>query len=73
MGTVVYKTDGWVVTLEKHRATWHFFTRNPQGGGFGSSHCGTLRVATSMATANIPRGAQYEVVVNGRYRGGFTR
>jgi hypothetical protein len=63
----------WTVTLNKHRATWHFFTGNPQGGGFGSSHCGTQRVALAMAIQNIPAGAQYQMTVNGKDRGLQTR
>lgn len=49
----------WKVTIRKHRATWHWFTTNPQGGGFGSSYCGPKHIALARATANIPEGETY--------------
>ena len=30
----------WIVSLDKYRATWNYFTTNPSGGGFGSHYCG---------------------------------
>lgn len=56
----------WKVTLDKHRATWHYFTTNPQGGGFGSNNCGPKYVALHRATQYIPKGEQYMLVVNGK-------
>lgn len=52
----------WRVSLRKFRSTWHWFTANPQGGGFGSSHQGSKRVAQTAAFRNIPRGALVEIV-----------
>lgn len=56
----------YTVRLDKHRATWNYFTTNPQGGGFGSNYCGPKYIALERATANIPVGAQYRIVCNGR-------
>lgn len=61
------------VRLDKHRATWNYFTTNPQGGGFGSNHCGTLGVALHKALRNVPIGATYQLIVNGQDRGILTR
>lgn len=58
--------NGWKVRMDKYRSTWSYFTTNPQGGGFGSSHCGTKRVALHNATRFIPRGESYVLVCNGR-------
>lgn len=55
----------WKVRMDKHRATWNWFTTNPQGGGFGSNHCGTKRVALASAIRNIPKGERYELITNG--------
>ncbi len=57
------------VSLRKYRATWHYFTTNPQGGGFGSNHCGAKRVAYDLAIRNIPLGSQVEITTenNGRF------
>ena len=56
----------YVVRMDKHRSTWCWFTTNPQGGGFGSTHCGTKKVALQTAIRNIPVGASYLLVTNGR-------
>ena len=60
------------VRLDKHRATWHWFTTNPQGGGYGSNHCGSLRVALGNAVSCVPKGSPYALVINGKARGTFT-
>ena len=62
---------GWVVTLTKSRATWSYFTRNPQGGGFGSNVDGGFPqwMAWAAAVQNIPDGTRYGLVVNGKDRG----
>jgi len=44
------------VTLRKNGATWYYFTENPQGGGFGSNHCGTKGVAMGMALRGLDIG-----------------
>lgn len=59
------------VRLDKTRSTWNYFTTNPQGGGFGSNHCGSLKVALHMATRGIPVNEQYELTVNGKSKGTF--
>lgn len=51
----------WKITLEKHRATWYWFTKNPSGGGFGSNYCGPKHVALASAIRNIPEGASYTI------------
>jgi hypothetical protein len=51
----------WKVTLRKERATWNWFTTNPQGGGFGSNLCGPKHAAMARALQNIPDGAEYEL------------
>ena len=56
----------WKVRMDKHRSTWHWFTTNPQGGGFGSTHCGTKKVALYEAVKHIPQGVQYLLVTNGK-------
>jgi hypothetical protein len=58
--------ETWKVTMRKLRSTWHWFTENPQGGGFGSTHCGSLRVAFNTAIKNIPDGATIIFVKNGK-------
>lgn len=52
--------------MDKYGATWNWFTSNPQGGGFGSNHCGTKRVALSSAIRSIPKGESYKLVTNGK-------
>lgn len=52
----------WRVSLRKYRSTWHWFTTNPQGGGFGSSHQGSKRVAHKAAFRCIPAGALVEII-----------
>lgn len=52
------------VNLRKLRATWHWFTTNPQGGGFGSTHCGSKKVALDDATRWLKPGTQYQLFVN---------
>lgn len=61
---------GWKVSLRKHRATWHYFTTNPQGGGFGSNYCGPKHAALRLATRSIPKGTPYilETESNGSVR-----
>jgi hypothetical protein len=59
----------WHVRLDKYRATWSYFTRNPQGGGFGSNYCGPQYIALARAIDNIPKGAEYSLTINGRSRG----
>lgn len=54
----------WKITLRKHRATWHYFTENPQGGGSGSNICGPKYIALARATQYVPVGANYELWVN---------
>jgi hypothetical protein len=52
----------YVVTLRKHRSTWHYYTENPQGGGFGSNHCGAKSVALGAALRSVPAGAAYQLM-----------
>ncbi len=59
-------TNTYTVKLRKERATWYWFVKNPQGGGFGSNHCGAKGVALGRALQSIPAGAPYIVVTNGR-------
>jgi len=58
--------NGWRVTLNKHRSTWNYFTRNEVGGGFGSNYCGPKYIALARAIQYIPAGTEYELVINGR-------
>jgi hypothetical protein len=60
------KKTAWKVRLDKSRSTWNWFTTNPQGGGFGSNHCGARRVALCYAVRNIPFGETYEITINGK-------
>ena len=54
----------WTVTLRKYRTTWHYFTTNPQGGGFGSNYSGPKRIALDKALANIPAGDLVTVITS---------
>jgi hypothetical protein len=56
----------YTVRMDKHRATWNYFTTNPQGGGFGSNHCGSKRVALAYATRALTPGTRYRLLVNGK-------
>jgi len=47
----------YLIRLRKYRSTWYYFTRNPQGGGFGSNHCGSKRIALHNAMRGIPSGS----------------
>lgn len=57
------------ITLDKHGASWHWYTKNPVGGGFGSNYCGPKTIALKAAIRNIPIGAQYEIWTNGKHTG----
>lgn len=70
---VMLKVGRYKVTLQKHRATWYYFTTNPQGGGFGSNNCGPQHIALARAIQNIPAGAEYELIINEKSRGIKTR
>jgi hypothetical protein len=54
------------VRMDKYKATWNYFTTNPQGGGFGSNYCGPKYIALARAIQNIPLGSKYILVVNGK-------
>jgi hypothetical protein len=55
-----------IVRMDKHRATWNYFTTNPQGGGFGSNYCGPKYIALSKATYALQPGTHYRLIVNGK-------
>lgn len=57
------------VKLNKHGATWYYFTENPQGGGFGSNMVSSQRSALAKATQNIPAGTKYQLIINHKDRG----
>lgn len=63
----------WKVKLTKERATWYWFTQNPEGGGFGSHLVGPKRYALAAATRNIPEGATFELWVNHQLTGTQTK
>jgi hypothetical protein len=50
---------GWRITLDLYRSTWTWMTHNPQGGSFGSTYCGSKRVALAQALRGLPPGASY--------------
>ena len=52
----------WTVSLRKYRTTWHYFTTNPSGGGFGSNYSGPKRIAQDKAISHIPAGDTVEVI-----------
>jgi hypothetical protein len=60
------RTGQYVVTLDKHRATWNYFTTNPEGGGLGSTYCGPKRIALKKAIEYLPVGTPYILIVNGK-------
>ncbi len=60
------------VSLRKERSIWHWFTTNPQGGGFGSSYRGPKHIALKAATRHLRSGQQYELTTNGRVEGVLT-
>lgn len=59
----------YVVTLRKVRSTWYYYTKNPEGGGFGSNHCGARKAALNQALINIPAGASYRLIIDERDHG----
>lgn len=59
-------TPGWRIEMRKERATWYWFTTNPQGGSFGSNNCGPKKSALRLARRGIPLGEPYTLVTNGR-------
>lgn len=63
----------YIVTLERFRATWHYFTTNPAGGGFGSNRAGAGWLALAQALRDIPEGAKIRLTINHRYRVIFAR
>jgi len=67
------QNGGWKVRLNKYRSTWHYFTENEVGGGFGSNYCGPKYVALGLATRNIPIGSTYTLTVNDVPQGVFVR
>ena len=58
---------GWHVRMDRYGATWSWFTTNPSGGGFGSSHCGSKGVALAHALRGVPAGP-YTLTTNGKAR-----
>ena len=56
----------YTVRMDKHRATWHYFTTNPQGGGFGSNYCGPKYVALNRALSALEPGTPYRLILNGK-------
>lgn len=61
----------YTITMNKHRSTWHWFCKNPQDGGFGSTHCGSKTVALYKALRGVPAGAKVKVVTNGKVEATF--
>jgi len=66
---IMEKLVPWRITMNKYRATWTYFTRNPHGGGFGSNYCGPQYIALARAIERIPAGAKYELIVNNEDKG----
>jgi hypothetical protein len=60
------------VRMSKYRSTWSWFTTNPQGGGFGSNHCGTKRDALARALRSLRAGDKYSLTVNEQDCGIYT-
>lgn len=56
----------YTITLDKHFSTWYYFTKNPEGGGFGSNNCGPKKHALAYAMRGMPPGARYVIVTNGK-------
>lgn len=56
----------YIVRMDKYRATWNYFTTNPQGGGFGSNYCGPKYIALAKAIYALQPGTQYRLLVNGK-------
>ena len=56
----------WKVRLTSYKSTWYWFTTNPAGGGFGSNHSGSQRLAKVKALRGIPVGSLYELDLNGK-------
>jgi hypothetical protein len=56
----------YTVILDKHRSTWYWTVKNPEGGSFGSNHCGTLQATIWKALRGIPDGATYQCITNGK-------
>jgi hypothetical protein len=64
---------GWKITMQKDRATWTYFTTNPQGGSFGSNYCGPMYIALARAQYAIPAGEVVCLEVNGKQRPNFVK
>ena len=62
-----------IVRMDKHRATWNYFTTNPQGGGFGSNYCGPKYIALNKALYALPIGTRYQFICNGKDCGIHTK
>ncbi len=60
------KVKGWVVTLRKYASTWHYFTQNPQGGGFGSNAVDSKKAVLARALRGIPSGELVTVITKHR-------
>jgi len=63
----------YTVRMDKYRATWNYFTTNPQGGGFGSNYCGPRYIAITRALHAIPQGESCRLIQNGKDLGIFTK
>lgn len=61
------------INLNKSRSTWLYSVSNPFGGSSGSSYCGPQYIALAYALALMPVGADYELIVNGKSKGFFTK
>lgn len=68
-GTAGYVVTVWRPTLY---GQWTYFTKNPEGGGFGmNTSSASLSLAIRQAVLNIPTGTAYQLIVNDQDRGVF--
>ena len=63
----------WQASLHKDGATWSWFTRNPEGGGFGTNAVTTLGDALARALSNVPKMTPVRVLVDDCDRGVFMK
>lgn len=68
LASVLNPIGHYQVSLRKFRSTWHYFTTNPSGGGFGSNLVGSKRSALARAIQNIPDGSSVLLITENEGR-----
>ena len=61
------KRCDWEIHLRKCKATWHYFTQNPQCGGGGSNVVAPKKIALARAMELVPKGTTVKVITQDCY------